>query len=392
MSGNARIKATMRGITVVAVAGSIFLTPLAYAKHASFDMPACEKLMEGSTPDSSKQNAPTGGTNNKDLTPLKLTNDQDSYSLGADGKVKMEVQQNVTVQPGAPGDSSDPGAKKSIIGNDDKLKKKLLKDSQTVNVAPMALQETDGEAQQKADTISDSERAQLTDLWTATINRSPDIQFVINRLQPNTDGGHVTAKAIQLIGGALFTAVSAAPLMMPGGASPAMFMGTSSGVSLLQSLLNEHTGKSLKKQQISQEQATMLYSIVRQTAEKVVVEYRKYRHNRNDFERANRDLEDLKSMVASAHRSTDPSKQIEMEYTIRKAQRDVDKIVDEAKLHRQQLIDLSGSDAVSRLDGQMEQEMIALQRLVPGGDAVTQEIKPNPLQTATKEKETKAPL
>ena len=87
-----------------------------------------------------------------------------------------------------------------------------------------------------------------------------------------------------------------------------------------------------------------------------------YRWVRGD--RANRDLEDLKSMVASAHRTQDPAKQIEMEYTIRKAQRDVDKIIDEAKLHRQQLVDLAGGDAMARLDTQMEEEVLALKRLV----------------------------
>jgi hypothetical protein len=305
----------------------------------------------------------------------------------------MEVQQNVNAETGPSGEIVDPTAKKSVLSAEDKLNKKLLKDSQSVNVAPIALQESEGEAQQKQDAITDAERMQLTDLWTATINKSPDIQFVINRLQPTSNQAHVTAKAIQMIGGALFQAVSMAPLMMPGGANMGMYMGTTSGVSMLQSLLNEKTGKDLKKQQITQEQATMLYTIVRQTAEKVVVEYRKYRHNRNEFDRANRDLEDLKSMVASAHRTQDPAKQIEMEYTIRKAQRDVDKIIDEAKLHRQQLVDLAGGDAMARLDTQMEEEVLALKRLVGAPneqvatDANEPAIKPpvldNPLKAPT---------
>jgi len=250
----------------------------------------------------------------------------------------------------------------------------------------------------------------LTDLWTATINRSPDIQFVINKLQPNSDGGgHATGTAIKLIGGALFNIVQMAPLMMPGGANMGMYMGTSSGVQMLSGLLSEQTNKNAKKQQISQEQATMLYKIVRDTAEKVVIEYRKYRQNRNEFQRATDDLEDLKSMVANAASRNNPAVAIEMEYTVRKAQRDVEKIIDEAKLHKQQLVDLAGSDAIARLDTQMDEEQLMLQKLVGGSEQIatpdgssqpapteekkdllaTPQIKPSPLQVPLLMKPTK---
>lgn len=393
MSKIAPRKLPMSHVIALAIAGSILLSPLAYAKHvASFETPTCDKLMEGDGPGTAKpvSSEPARTSHRSNLSPMKLTNDRDSFTLGVDGKVKLEVQQNVSGQsPQAP--DTDPTSSASVVA-DDKLKAKLLKDSKKVNVAPMALQESESESEQKAETISDAERAQLVDLWTATINRSPDIQFVINRLQPSSQSSNVTSKAIQLIGGALFTAVQAAPLMMPGGANMGMYMGTSSGVSMLQGLLNEHAGKDAKKQQISQEQATMLYSIVRQTAEKVVVEYRKYRQNRSDFGRANTDLEDLKSMVASAQRTTDAAKQIEMEYTIRKAQRDVEKIIDEAKLHRQQLTDLAGLDAVARLEKQMDDENVALAKLVGEQDSVIKdELKVQPTQIASPPKGSRSP-
>jgi hypothetical protein len=390
-------------LAVLALAGSILIAPVAYAKHASFEMPACDKLLEGdgrnTAPAAAPVAAPQGSkkSHSKDLTPMKLTDEKDSYSVGEDGKMKLEVQQNNEVQEGK-SDSKDPTATSSVVGNDEKLKAKLLKDSQKVNVAPIALQETEGEAQQKENTISDAEKAQLSDLWTATINRSPDIQFVINKLQPNSDGGsHTTATALKLIGGALFNIVQVAPLMMPGGANMGTYMLTGSSASILQGLVSEQGAKSAKKQQISQEQATMLYKIVRDTAEKVVVEYRKYRQTRSEFQHANEDLEDLKAMVAAASGRNDPAKAIEMEYTIRKAQRDVEKIIDEAKMHKQQLVDLAGGDAVGRLDTQMDDEAIALQKLV-GSDkegiarqddtpkapsVLDKPLMPSPIRTAT---------
>lgn len=402
-------------MAVFALAGSILIAPVAYAKHAAFEMPACEKLLEGDGPTATtpavapapepavsttaekKNPAPKGkAKRGKALAPLKLTDDKDSYSVGPDGKVKIEVQQNAELQEGAP--SNDPTASSSVVG-DDKLKSKLLKDSQTVNVAPIALQETEGEAEKKEATISDAEKAQLSDLWTATINRSPDIQFVINKLQPHSDGGHATATALKLIGGALFNIVQVAPLMMPGGANMGMYMATGSGASILQGLMAEQGAKSAKKQQISQEQATMLYKIVRDTAEKVVIEYRKYRQTRNQFQRATVDLEDLKAMVATASGRSDPAKAIEMEYTIRKAQRDVERVIDEGKMHKQQLVDLAGPDAVARLDQQMEDESVALAKLVGSegkpsdsesdvqqNNVLADPLKEPKIQTAAKEK------
>jgi hypothetical protein len=385
---------------VLALAGTVLISPVSYARHAaSFDMPACEKLMDGAAPSEAADAAPapqvestpveattSAATADKKtepqppkkkkfnlFAPLKLTDDKDSFKVGEDGKMKLEVQQNAEVQPPANGENADPTATASVLSKDEKLNAKLLKDSKKVNVAPIALQESEGEAEKKENTISEAERTQLSDLWTACINRSPDIQFVINKLQPGNDSGqHATATALKMIGGALFNVACVAPMMMPG-ANMGTYMATSGGASMIQNIMGNAAAKNGKKQAISQEQATMLYKIVRDTAEKVVLEYRKYRENRSEFNRANSDLADLKAMVATATGKADPATAIQMEYTIRKAQRDVDKIIDEAKLHKQQLVDLAGADAVARLDGQMDSEAEALEKLC-GGD-VTQPMK-----------------
>ena len=370
---------------VLALAGTFLIAPVTFAKHAaSFDMPACEKLLDSGAPSTSvdaappvdsipvestatenKAEAPPAAKKKKGLfAPLKLTDDKDSYQVGPDGKMKLEVQQNAELQQTPNATSTDPTATASII--EGKLNKKVLKEGQKAGINPIALTPSDDEAQKTENTISEAERTQLSDLWTACINRSPDIQFVINKLQPGNDQGqHATANALKMIGGALFNVACVAPMMMPG-ANMGTYMATSGGASMIQNVMGSVNAKNGKKQAISQEQATMLYKIVRDTAEKVVLEYRKYRENRSEFNRANTDLEDLKSMVATASGKADPATAIQMEYTIRKAQRDVDKIIDEAKLHKQQLVDLAGADAVVRLDGQMDSEAEALAKLTGG--------------------------
>ncbi|MBX9770527.1 MAG: hypothetical protein K2X29_04110, partial [Candidatus Obscuribacterales bacterium] len=56
---------------------------------------------------------------------------------------------------------------------------------------------------------------------------------------------------------------------------------------------------------------------------------------------------------------------IEMEYTLRKAQRDVDVVANNVKHHRQSLIDLSGPEAVSKLDKQLDEEQKAVEVASP---------------------------
>lgn len=367
------------------LAASILLVPVASAKRpASFEMPVCERLMQGSGPNetpaptavtpNSEQQSTTDvkrGVGSSDLAPMKLTEDKDSFSIGNDGKIKMEVQQSVeSASKGATG--PDMGESASVIG-DRALGQKLIKDAKAVSVAPLALVESEDEAQRKLDMLGESERAQLTDLWSATINRSPDVQFVINRLQPNSDPNHATATAVRMLSGALFSAVQAAPMLMGPGMNMGAYLGIGSGASMLQNLLQGNDAKAAKKQAISQEQATILYKIVRDTADKVVLEYRKYKKTRADFDRATTDLEDLRTMVTQARAGQDASKQVEMEYTLRKAQRDVENITDEAKIHRMALIDLSGPDAVQKLDDQVEQEKLALKKMIGPDQNINQD-------------------
>jgi hypothetical protein len=61
-------------------------------------------------------------------------------------------------------------------------------------------------------------------------------------------------------------------------------------------------------------------------------------------------------MVAEARSGQDSAKQLEMEYTLRKQQRDLDSIADDLRGHRQSLIDLAGADAVDKLDKELFDE------------------------------------
>lgn len=352
-------------LPIAALSLSLALAPCAFGKHQTpLKLPRYDKLMDGSGP-ATNDGRLTPSTkdaakpSSKDLSPLKLTDDNDSYSVGKDGTMKATVSESVD---GESSKGTSPGDKKSVIGNKS-IGDKLLNDAKKVNIAPLALIESDSESAKKADAIVDAETAELTELWQATINRNPDIQFVINRMQPHSDPNHATATAVKMLSGALFSAIQAVPLMMPGPVNPGMFLGASGATSALSNLMAGQDQKNAKKQAISQEQATMLYKIVRETADHLVKEYRNYKKHSNTYGRAMADFQDLQAMVASTRATQDAAKQVDMEYTLRKAQRDLDSIMDDARLNRQGLVDLAGADAVAKLDKQIADEQNLLQKL-----------------------------
>ncbi len=359
------------------------VAPPVMAKRVSFDLPTCDKLLDGDSPITADQRRKAS----RDLSPLKLDDGSQVVEVGNDGRLKGTVRESgMAAQSSFGANTALDGSTQSLITGktQDSLGEKLLKDAKTVNAMPLALVPSESEANQKQDTIVQLEQAQLTELWQATINRSPDIQFVVSRLQPNTDSSHATSSAVKMLSTALFGAMQTAPYVL-GQGSPMMFMGASSGAGIIQGLFDTQNKKQQKQQQISQEQATMLYKIVRETAERVVEKYRGYKKTNSSLSRANKDLAELKSMVADGRIGQDPGKAIEMEYTLRKQQRDIDGLGDEIREKRQSLIDMAGQDAVAHLDQQMQEEQEMLHKLTGADPDLIQQGNPvtGPASSAT---------
>jgi chorismate synthase len=110
---------------------------------------------------------------------------------------------------------------------------------------------------------------------------------------------------------------------------------------------------------LNQAELIMLYEMVTNTAQNVVDNYRSYKKNVQHMSRATTDLEELRNMAGLAAKT--PSQELEMQYTLRKAQRDVDSLVDDVHRYRQNLIDLAGREAVDKLDNLMNDEMQKLE-------------------------------
>ena len=237
---------------------------------------------------------------------------------------------------------------KSLGGN-------LVDQAQSVNAAPLPLVASPEEAADKIDSKRELERQQLTALWEATLTRSPDINFVLQKLMPASDSSRVTSVMMRALTTAMYGGLGTLGAISPG---PTSYMAQNLGYSAISQLLQLQDSKAQKKARVTQVEAIMLYKMVRSTADKLVEKYRDYKKEHHSLLRANSDFQDLQKMARDARDGQDASEQLEIEYTLRKAQREIEKIEQTVGKYRQSLVDLAGVQAVLKLDQEVEQEIL----------------------------------
>lgn len=324
-----------------------------------------DKLSEDGEPET--QETQTTATKPLDLSPMSLDGAATPDSSGSDGNyLKSTVTETDYVPKGQDAQTKSANLSTMSVGEEKKkggfFRRGLLKQAKDVNVMPLPLIETAEETAEKTDMVENAEKTQLADLWEAALGRSPDIQFVIQKLMPTSDPGHAATVMMKMLSTVVYGGMNAATMVMPGAAT---YAGTSVGASMMMNLINGMESKNAKKAQISQEQQIMLYKMVRDVADRMVDNYRTYKRDMISLSRSLTDLSDLQAMISEARQTQDAAKQIEMEYTLRKAQRDVDVVANNVKHHRQSLIDLSGPEAVSKLDKQLDEEQKAVEVASP---------------------------
>ncbi len=324
-----------------------------------------DKLSEDGEPET--QETQTTATKPLDLSPMSLDGAATPDSSGSDGNyLKSTVTETDYVPKGQDAQTKSANLSTMTVGEEKKkggfFRRGLLKQAKDVNVMPLPLIETAEETAEKTDMVENAEKTQLADLWEAALGRSPDIQFVIQKLMPTSDPGHAATVMMKMLSTVVYGGMNAATMVMPGAAT---YAGTSVGASMMMNLINGMESKNAKKAQISQEQQIMLYKMVRDVADRMVDNYRTYKRDMISLSRSLTDLSDLQAMISEARQTQDAAKQIEMEYTLRKAQRDVDVVANNVKHHRQSLIDLSGPEAVSKLDKQLDEEQKAVEVASP---------------------------
>jgi hypothetical protein len=151
----------------------------------------------------------------------------------------------------------------------------------------------------------------------------------------------------------MFGAMSAAAMVSP---NMGTYAATGVGGNMIQQVLGVSESKAAKAAKLSQTETIMLYNMVRSTADHLVDNFRNYKKNITCLKLAESDLAALQKMVRDSHADQNPSSAVETEYTLRKAQRDIDEKAEDVRRFRQSLIDLAGADAVAKLDKQFDDE------------------------------------
>jgi len=275
----------------------------------------------------------------------------------------------------------------SALTNPTSIKSKSLSSytdrAKQVNLMPLPLQESQEESDKKEDAKLTAERRQLSDLWEATLARSNDIQFVIQKLMPTSKHGHTASVMYKLLNSAICGGMAATSMMVPNAGG---YMVSSAAGSMLMNAVGAADNANAKKARLSETESIMLYKLVRETADHLVDNFHNYKKNLEVFSRANEDLSEHQATIAKTRDSQPLSEQVRLDWELKTAERQVYAISEDVRRYRQALVDISGAEAVQKLDQQIDEESVIvngapLQKSAP---TETQPSDAPPKETASK--------
>ncbi|HEY9677916.1 MAG TPA: hypothetical protein V6C76_07895 [Drouetiella sp.] len=303
--------------------------------------------------------APVAANKKADLSPITLDEGEKSADLGPseEGVLKATVKRSQTALSGPIEQTEQYMKPKSI-----KAEKALSKDAKDMKavakqIGPLALQPTEEEEKNLSDTKFNTEKIELADLWDSTLGRSQDIQFVMNKLMPSNKTGKTSGIMLKALSTAVFGGMSAMTMMAPNYGGQ---MAISSGASLIAQSLNGMQGANEKRAKLSETESIMLYTIVRNTAEKLVDNFRNYKLELGHLEGTNEDLTKLQDMIKDIRGTQSPADQIKTQRELMEQQRSIEKQTAIVSRYRQALVDIAGTDAVAKLDKQLEADKIKI--------------------------------
>lgn len=296
-------------------------------------------------------NSPATASKPVDLSPVTMDEGEKSdTSLGPseEGLFKATVKREHVATSG-PIEQTDILKPKSVKPSSRGLS--VEAQARQANAMPLILQASNDEEANKEDVKFNAEKLELADLWDSTLARSQDIQFVVQKLMPSNNTGKTANVMMKMLSATVFGGMSMMTMMAPNMGAQ---MGANMGASMMMQALNGVQGNADKKARLSQDQAINLYRMVRDTADKVVNSYRDYKISLNALERTSTLLSKLQGNVNDVRAGQNAVQQIELEGVLLKYQADVEGEKEKVARYRQSLVDLSGAEAVAKLDKQLE--------------------------------------
>ena len=208
-------------------------------------------------------------------------------------------------------------------------------------------------ADQLAKSSADLTAEELCDLWDAALANSPDIHFIIEKMAPKKESIK-SGGVVKDLSHAMYSCVLA-------GEGVAGASKQSAGAQLIMDVLADHQSKADKKSGVKESDAIVLYKMIRDTARKLTTNFYNYKKFMNVLDRANLDLVDLTAMVADTRDKVNSSHRTELDYLLRKQQRDIEAIRISMDRCHNELAVLCGREAVNYLDIRLD-ENISLSR------------------------------
>ncbi len=346
-------------------------------KKPSLKLPVNDKLDLEAAPEPVKAEEQSA-----DLAPLSLSSPlekkADATTTQEDGTETLNA--SVTKEqfvPKGPLDGENDTLKSTFSVKNSKMtgdgsgKGSLVDQATMVNASPLTLQPTTDEQASKLTEEQQIEKEQMTALWEAALQNSPDINFVLAKLMPSSDPSKTVTLLMKTLSTVIYTGIGSMGMMNP---SQGTYLMQNLSFNVFSQILGTAESARAKKANISQAEQIMLYNMIRNTADKVVGHYRDYKLQHKKLNNANEDFEDLKKMVSEASAGSGASQQIEMNYTLKKAQREINEIGGQLGKYRQHLVDLSGQTAVEKLDESIDKEFQSKTQLA-GSEGSTEEKK-----------------
>ncbi len=224
-----------------------------------------------------------------------------------------------------------------------------------INATPLTLNPTNEKEAHALSQEQQHEKQQITILLTVALKKLPDFQLILKKLIPSGD----QAKKIKFID-ALITQLGTTMGVSSDGSLIGPSFGPYAGDYSTPVLHNSHYYNfskvfdnqefiENKKVQISITERHNFYNSARETLAKTLGHYRDYKIQHKKLVSANEDFEGLKKMVADA-KNMDAAQQIELLYSLKKKQREIDEIGKELTRIRKLLDEQTSDDAVKNLD------------------------------------------
>jgi 5S rRNA maturation endonuclease (ribonuclease M5) len=214
------------------------------------------------------------------------------------------------------------------------------------------------EQQDKVDqTLTRAEQQQLLVLWRATLSRNKTINFIVQKMAPETDKQKKARMLSHVLNTAVLLPFYAIQTVSPSDTSAfASYLGAGVANDLIQGHLEHNQDKLI----LTQTEMVIMFMMLDQVAERVRNNFHQYKQNRMDAYLARQEMNAARKEASAALEIDSPEAKFLSQIRIRQLERELRRINLRTRSSRIVLVDLAGQDAVEQVDKAIDREFEAI--------------------------------